>query len=139
MLGHFGGAARLNLVTLMLMVTPQRSYTIMTSTDFYFYVLLFVSIFFMFVFFAFFVNFIYKEPGGVKVGRDSFLFFDYMLFGSGWRSDIPCISMFLIFLTGLAQDYIKNYSLENLYINSLVFFLLLFYFFSWGIFIWDKL
>ncbi len=94
----------------------------MTSTDFYFYVLLFVSIFFMFVFFAFFVNFIYKEPGGVKVGRDSFLFFDYMLFGSGWRSDIPCISMFLIFLTGLAQDYIKNYSLENLYINSLVFF-----------------
>ncbi|EFO1000552.1 hypothetical protein DX038_22785 [Escherichia albertii] len=103
----------------------------MTSTDFYFYVLLFVSIFFMFVFFAFFVNFIYKEPGGVKVGRDSFLFFDYMLFGSGWRSDIPCISMFLIFLTGLAQDYIKNYSLENLYINSLVF-LLLFYFFYGG-------
>ncbi len=110
----------------------------MTSTDFYFYVLLFVSIFFMFVFFAFFVNFIYKELGGVKVGRDSFLFFDYMLLGSGWRSDIPCISMFLIFLTGVAQDYIKNYSLENLYINSLVFFAIVL-FFLWGIFIWDKL
>lgn len=38
----------------------------MTSTDFYFYVLLFVSIFFMFVFFAFFVNFIYKNQGALK-------------------------------------------------------------------------
>lgn len=76
----------------------------------------------MFVFFVFFVRFIYKELGGVKVGRDSFLFFDYMLFGSGWRSDIPSISMILILLTGLAQDYVKNYSLENLYINTLGFF-----------------
>lgn len=99
--------------------------------------------FYLFLYFSclcfllFFVNFIYKKLGGVKVGRDSFLFFDYMLFGSGGRSDIPCISMFLIFLTGLAQDYIKNYSLENLYVNSLVF-LLLFYF-LWEIFILDKL
>ncbi|EBC1279604.1 hypothetical protein G6T08_004823 [Salmonella enterica] len=100
----------------------------MTSNDFYFYILLFASIFFMFVFFAFFVHFIYKELGGVKVGRDSFLFFDYMLFGSGWRSDIPSISIFLILLTGLAQDYVKNYSFENLYINSLGFFAVFLFF-----------
>lgn len=110
------------------MVIPQRIYTIMTSNDFYFYILLFASIFFMFVFFAFFVRFIYKELGGVKVGRDSFLFFDYMLFGSGWRSDIPSISIFLILLTGLAQDYVKNYSFENLYINSLGFFAVFLFF-----------
>lgn len=91
----------------------------MTSNDFYFYVFLFSSVFFMFVFFAFFVFFIYKELGGVKVGRDSFLFFDYMFFGSGWKADLPSMSMLIVVLTGLAQDYIKNYNLENLFINFL--------------------
>lgn len=42
-----------------------------------------------------------------------------MLFGSGWKADIPSISLLLTLLTGLAQDYVRNYSLENLYINSL--------------------
>ncbi|EDB5720651.1 hypothetical protein A9563_08940 [Salmonella enterica subsp. enterica serovar Rubislaw] len=73
----------------------------------------------MFVFFAFFVLFIYKELGGIKVGRDSFLFFDYMFFGSGWKANIPSMSMLIVALMGLAQDYIKNYNFENLLINSL--------------------
>ncbi|WP_333501112.1 hypothetical protein [Kluyvera genomosp. 2] len=91
----------------------------MTSNDFYFYVFLFSSIFFMLVFIIFFVFFIYNELGGAKVGRDSFLFFDYMLFGSGWKADVPSVSLLLVLLTGLAQDYVKNHSIESLYINFL--------------------
>lgn len=47
----------------------------------------------MLVFIAFFVRFIYKELGGVKVGKDSLLFFDFMLFSSGWKSNIPALAM----------------------------------------------
>ncbi|KFB96933.1 hypothetical protein GTGU_04662 [Trabulsiella guamensis ATCC 49490] len=80
----------------------------MISNNFYYYALLFTSVFFMLLFFVFFVLFIYKELGGVKIGRDSFLFFDYMLFGTGWKANIPALSVFFITFLSVVQDYILN-------------------------------
>lgn len=38
------------------------------------YTSIFLMLIFMIVFFAFFVHFIYRELGGVGIGRDTFLF-----------------------------------------------------------------
>ncbi len=72
---------------------------------------------FMFVFFVCFVFFIYKELGGVKVGRDSFLFFDYMLFSSGWKANLPALAMLLTLAFGNVIDYKREGDVNNVYIN----------------------
>jgi len=70
-------------------------------------------------FFVSFVFFIYKELGGVKVGRDSFLFFDYMFFSSGWRANLPAFVILLTLLLGNLIDYKRVGDVNNVYINSI--------------------
>ncbi|MDN0117975.1 hypothetical protein QVN83_03185 [Yersinia frederiksenii] len=92
----------------------------MISNDFIFYFSLLLAIFFMVTLTIFFVFFIYKELGGVKVGRDSFLFFDYMLFGSGWKANIPVLSMLLAFISLAFLEYIRGND-SDFYVNAIGF------------------
>jgi hypothetical protein len=73
----------------------------------------------MLVFIAFFVRFIYKELGGVKVGKDSLLFFDFMLFSSGWKSNIPALAMLLAIIFGNCFDYFRNHDIAVIYVNTI--------------------
>lgn len=91
----------------------------MILNNFYYYPVLGLLVVFMCVFFASFVLFIYKELGGVKVGRDSFLFFDYMLFCSGWKAEVPALSMLLVMILGNILDYSKDKNVEILYMNCI--------------------
>ena len=99
----------------------------MILNDFY-YAIIAVTLCFMLVFIACFVRFIYKELGGVKVGKDSFLFFDYMLFDADWKSNLPALAMALTLLSGYLFDYIRNYNAATLYINIIGFLGMLFLF-----------
>lgn len=60
-----------------------------------------------------FALFIYKELGGVKFGRDSFLFFDYIFFCSGMKPNISALSVFFVFLFGVSLDYNLNTHFGN--------------------------
>lgn len=73
----------------------------------------------MLVFIAFFVRFTYKELGGVKVGKDSLLFFDFMLFSSGWKSNIPALAMLLAIIVGNCFDYFRNHDIAVIYVNTI--------------------
>lgn len=82
----------------------------------------------MLVFIAFFVHFIYKGLGGVKVGKDSFLFFDFMLFSSGWKSNIPALAMALALIFGNYFDYIRNHDIAVIYVNAIGIIAMFFFF-----------
>jgi hypothetical protein len=102
------------------MEVPQMRFIAMTLNDFY-YISLALVLLCMLVFFACFVRFIYKELGGIKVGKDSLLFFDFMLFGSGWKSDTPVVAMAGALFFGNLFDYIRNYNIAVVYINIIGF------------------
>ncbi|HEN3638655.1 TPA: hypothetical protein U5E40_003322 [Yersinia enterocolitica] len=90
-----------------------------------YYINIAVTLLFMLVFIACFVRFIYKELGGVKIGKDSFLFFDFMLFCSGWKSDIPALAMVLTLFFGNFIDYTRNYNTDIIHVNIIGFFAML--------------
>lgn len=81
-----------------------------------------LMLFLMLLFSACFVRFIYKELGGVKVGRDSFLFFDYMLFCSGWKANLPASTLALVSIFGSLYEYIKTDDMKTLYASIICFF-----------------
>lgn len=89
----------------------------------------------MFSFTALFALFIYKDLGGVKFARDTFLFFDYILFSSGMRANASALSVICVFVFGLAFDYnhkllIKNYLIDTVWILGVVLFFIHCRFFS---------
>jgi len=90
----------------------------------------YISIFFillsMIVFFACFVHFICKELGGVRIGRDTFLFFDFMFFGSGFKSNIATLAMAVIILFSRLSVYGKSHDLTALYEGFISFFAMFF-------------
>ncbi|MCW0314840.1 hypothetical protein [Pantoea ananatis] len=92
------------------------------------YTSIFLMLIFMIVFFAFFVHFIYKELGGVKIGKDTFLFFDFMFFGSGFKSNAPSLAMAMIILLSGFSTYSKNHDVTALYEGVVVSFAMLFLF-----------
>lgn len=99
---------------------------ILNDLFYYFYI---IAIFlFMSIFMAFFVRFIYSELGGVKIGKDSFLFFDYIFFGSGWKSNLPALAMIPVLVFGDLFDFIRGCNIENLRVNVIGFFFMIFLF-----------
>lgn len=62
----------------------------------------------------FFVHFIYKVIGGVKFGKDFFLFFDFMLFSSGWKANGAAITMILSFAFLSFSDFFRSGGAGNL-------------------------
>ncbi|QGY33113.1 hypothetical protein CUN67_29810 (plasmid) [Pantoea cypripedii] len=93
----------------------------MTLNDFYYFNIV-LALICILVFIACFIRFVYKELGGVKVGKDSFLFFDFILFGSGWKSDIPALSMAAALFFGNSFDYMRNHDITTIHINAIGFF-----------------
>lgn len=69
---------------------------------------------FMLITSVFFVHFIYKVIGGVKFGRDFFLFFDFMLFSSGWQANGAAITMILSFAFLSFSDFFRSGGAGNL-------------------------
>lgn len=100
----------------------------MISNDFFYYVSIITLLLFMLIFIACFVHFICKELGGVKIGKDSFLFFDYMLFGLGWKSSLPALAMILALVFGNFFDYIRSHNVDTLRVNIVGVFSMIFLF-----------
>lgn len=71
----------------------------------------------MIAFTVLFAIYIYTELGGVKFGRDSFLFFDYILFCSGWKPNASALSVLCVFIFGLAFGYKQNTHSEGFLID----------------------
>lgn len=92
----------------------------MILNDFY-YVFIALTFISMIVFFVCFVRFVYKDLGGVKVGKDAFLFFDYMFFGSGWKSNLPVLAFILTLVFGNCFDYIKDHDSNTIQISMIGF------------------
>lgn len=69
-----------------------------------------------------FALFIYKDLGGVKFARDSFLFFDYIFFSSDMRANASALSVICVFIFGLAFDHNRNPLVKN-YLIDIVWFL----------------
>lgn len=84
-----------------------------------FLLMLALSIFYFTVLFALFI---YKDLGGVKFARDSFLFFDYIFFSSDMRANASALSVICVFIFGLAFDHNRNPLVKN-YLVDIVWFL----------------
>ena len=76
----------------------------------------------IFSFTVLFALFIYKDLGGVKFARDSFLFFDYIFFSSDMRANASALSVICVFIFGLAFDHNRNPLVKN-YLVDIVWFL----------------
>lgn len=76
----------------------------------------------IFSFTVLFALFIYKDLGGVKFARDSFLFFDYIFFSSDMRANASALSVICVFIFGLAFDHNRNPLVKN-YLIDIVWFL----------------
>lgn len=71
----------------------------------------------MLAFIILFAVFIYKDLGGIKFGRDSFLFFDYVFFSSERRANISALSVFCVFLFGLVFNYNYDAASQSILID----------------------
>lgn len=111
----------------MLMALPQPRFIDMISNDFYYFIFLSLFALSIFSFTVLFAIFIYKELGGIQFGRDSFLFFDYILFCSCLRANASALSVICVFIFGLAFNYnrnqiIKNTSIDTIWIAGVILF-----------------
>lgn len=89
----------------------------MILNDSYSIVLLTLLALSMLAFTVLFAVYIYQELGGVRFGRDSFLFFDYILFCSGWKPNISALSILCVFIFGLGFSYNQNVHQDDLWVD----------------------
>lgn len=92
----------------------------MNLNDFY-YISASLTIFCMLLFFVCFFLFAYLKSGRVSLGKDTFLFFDFMLFKSSLPSNLSAISIAGALIFGNLFDYIRNQNASTLYVNSIGF------------------
>ncbi|HAF2130400.1 TPA: hypothetical protein G9F27_004689 [Salmonella enterica] len=91
----------------------------MILNDFYYFMFLSLFALSMFSFTVLFAIFIYKELGGIQLGWDPFLFFDYILFCSCLRANASALSVICVFIFGLAFNYNSNPIIKNPFIDTI--------------------
>lgn len=102
---------------LILMALRRMRFIAMILNNVYSVTLLSMLAISMLAFIVLFGIFIYKDLGGVKFGRDSFLFFDYVFFCSNWRANASALSIFGVFVFGCGLNYIQNINSANILID----------------------
>ncbi|WP_244587546.1 hypothetical protein [Escherichia coli] len=104
------------------MALQQVRFIDMILNNFYSLLFLLMLALSIFSFTVLFALFIYKDLGGVKFARDSFLFFDYIFFSSDMRANASALSVICVFIFGLAFDHNRNPLVKN-YLVDIVWFL----------------
>jgi len=82
----------------------------------------------MLMFILCFFLFYFSELGKVSMGKDTFLFFDFILFRSGWVPNASAISIAGTFFFGNLFDYARHQNISILYINLVGFIATLLFF-----------
>jgi len=77
----------------------------MISNDIIFNASSFMLLFFLFLWGGCFFIFVYKKLGGVKVGKDAFLYFNYMFFKRDFLSNCALIFLVLGYITAAIAEY----------------------------------
>ena len=121
-LAQVGVGVQLKLKALTLMALQQVRFIDMILNNFYSLLFLLMLALSIFSFTVLFALFIYKDLGGVKFARDSFLFFDYIFFSSDMRANASALSVICVFIFGLAFDHNRNPLVKN-YLVDIVWFL----------------
>ena len=121
-LAQVGVGVQLKLKALTLMALQQVRFIDMILNYFYCLLFLLMLALSIFSFTVLFALFIYKDLGGVKFARDSFLFFDYIFFSSDMRANASALSVICVFIFGLAFDHNRNPLVKN-YLVDIVWFL----------------
>ncbi len=104
------------------MALQQVRFIDMILNNFYSLLFLLMLALSIFSFTVLFALFIYKDLGGVKFARDSFLFLDYIFFSSDMRANASALSVICVFIFGLAFDHNRNPLVKN-YLIDIVWFL----------------
>lgn len=69
----------------------------------------FMLLFFLFLLGVCFFIFVYKNIGGTKVGKDSFLYFNYMFFKRGALSNSALIFLVLGYVAAAIAEYRRGF------------------------------
>lgn len=98
------------------------------NLDNFYHASLALTLIFMLVFVLCLFLFYYLELGRVSVGKDTFLFFDFMLFRTSWLANFSAISVAGVIISGNLFDYVRSHNASALHLNTIGFIATLLFF-----------